>query len=107
VGGQHYITADLPLGKSPVTPCIGGWVGLGVGLKGVREIWLPPSFEPKIVQAVESGSTYCSIPAAGNTVYIPIHLYIGIYVRVSMGHVCVHTNTHTHIHHRHTKSVRK
>ena len=70
MGGQHYIPADLPLGKSPVTPCTGGWVGFVTGLKGVRGIWLSSTFEPKIVQAVESGSTYCFIPDAGNTVYI-------------------------------------
>jgi hypothetical protein len=34
VGGQHHARAVLAPEKSRGTHCIGGWVGLGIGLEG-------------------------------------------------------------------------
>jgi len=34
VGGQRHDPAALPLGKTPVTHCTGGWVGPTASLDG-------------------------------------------------------------------------
>ena len=34
VDGQRHAPADLPPGKRPSIPCIGGWVGPRAGLDG-------------------------------------------------------------------------
>jgi hypothetical protein len=38
VGGQRHALAALPLGKTPDTHCIGGWVGPRAGLDGCENL---------------------------------------------------------------------
>jgi hypothetical protein len=41
VSGQRHTPAALPLGKRPVTHCIGRWVGPRAGLDGCGKSHLP------------------------------------------------------------------
>jgi hypothetical protein len=62
VGGQRHALAALAPGKSPGTPCIGGWVGPGADLDGCGKSCLSPGFDPRTVQPVASRYTNYAIP---------------------------------------------
>jgi len=40
VGGQRHVPTTLPLGKTPGTHCIGGWVGDTASLDGTLIIYI-------------------------------------------------------------------
>ena len=75
VGGQHHAQAALPPGKTryPLYRRLGGPQGRS---GRVREISLPPGFDPRTVQPVATRYTDWTIPAAYVTTglfQIPLH----------------------------------
>ena len=54
----------------PVTHCIGGWVGLRVGLAGAENL-SPAGFDSRTVQPVASLYTDYAIPTPGMRPYLP------------------------------------
>jgi hypothetical protein len=60
LAAQRQAPAALPAGKTPVTHCIGGWVGR---FGRVRKTSSPPESDPRTVQRVASHHTDQAIPA--------------------------------------------
>ena len=57
VGGQRHAPAALPLGKTPVTRCTGGWASAQDWFGRVRKILPPPGLDPRNVQPAASRCT--------------------------------------------------
>ena len=54
--GGYAPPGRFTLGETPVTRCIGGWVGSGTGLDGCGK-FPPPGFDPLAVQPIENRYT--------------------------------------------------
>ena len=63
-GGQRYSPTALPLGKTPNTHFIGGWLSHRASLDGCGNLAPLPGFDPRPVQPVAGRYTnYANIKA--------------------------------------------